>query len=158
MIVTGASGSGKGEITDRELVSLTKSHGGRPERGWWDRMRRYSLGWGTARLPDGALVGFVNVASDGGDHAFLLDPKVRPDHQRRGIGTQLVHLAALHAKRAGCEWLEVDFDEEAGLGPFYFGACGFRPTRAGLIHLPDLVDTPDETGERSHAGGCPTRP
>ena len=138
--VAGIEYQWRGEITDRELVSLTESHGGRAERGWWDCIRRHSLGWATARLPSGALVGFVNVAWDGGDHAFLLDPKVRPDHQHRGIGTELVHLAALHAKRAGCEWLEVDFDEAAGLDSFYFGACGFRPTKAGLVHLPDLID------------------
>ena len=134
----------RGAISDRELVTLTESHGARPEPGWWNRIRRHSLGWVTARLADGGLVGFVNVAWDGGDHAFLLDPKVRPDHQRRGIGTELVRLAALQAKRAGCEWLEVDFDEDAGLGPFYFDACGFRPTKAGLLYLPDLVGAANE--------------
>ena len=91
----------RGEIRDRELITLTESHGGRPQSGWWDRIRPHSLGWVTARLPGGMLVGFVNVAWDGSDHAFLLDPKVRPDHQRRGIGTELIRLAALHAKRAG---------------------------------------------------------
>ena len=84
----------------------------------------------TARLADATLVGFVNVAWDGADHAFLLDPKVRPDHQRRGIGTELVRRAALHAKRAGCEWLEVDFDEDGGLEPFYFQRVG--SVRRGL--------------------------
>jgi GNAT superfamily N-acetyltransferase len=125
------------EVTDHELVALTRSHGGRPEPGWWDRIRPHSLGWVTARTSDGTLVGFVNVAWDGGDHAFLIDTKVRPDHQRRGIGTELVHLAARHAKGAGCEWMEVDFGDE--LAPFYYDACGFVPTRAGLLHLPDLV-------------------
>ena len=90
----------------------------------------------TARGSDGELVGFVNVAWDGGDHAFLIDTKVRPDHQRRGIGTELVRIAARQAKQAGCEWMEVDFDDE--LAPFYYDACGFAPTRAGLLHLPDL--------------------
>jgi hypothetical protein len=32
----------------------------------------------------------------------------------------------------------VDFDP--GLETFYFDACGFRPTDAGLIHLPSLGD------------------
>jgi ribosomal protein S18 acetylase RimI-like enzyme len=80
-------------------------------------------------------VGFVNVAWDGGDHAFLLDPKVPPDHQRQGIGTELVRVAARHAKKAGCEWMEVDFEDD--LAAFYFDACGFRPTQAGLLHLTD---------------------
>jgi GNAT superfamily N-acetyltransferase len=125
-------------ITDEEVFSLTRSHGGAAEAGWWDRIRPHSLGWATAHLADGAVVGFVNVAWDGGDHAFLLDTKTRPDYQRRGIATHVVRLAAYHAKRAGCEWLHVDFDD--ALAGFYFGACGFRSTTAGLVHLPDLAD------------------
>ena len=134
--VDGVAYRWRGVIADEELVALTCSYGGRSERGWWDRIRRRSLGWVTARVADGMLMGFVNVAWDGGDHAFLLDPKVRPDHQRRGIGTELVRRAADQATTAGCEWLEVDFDDDSGLAPFYFDACGFRPTRVGLVHLP----------------------
>ena len=126
----------RGEASDGELVALTKSHGGAALPGWFDRIRPHSLGWAIARTPEGILVGFVNVAWDGSDHAFLIDTKVRPDHQRRGIGTELVRIAAGHAKEAGCEWLEVDFEEH--LAPFYYGACGFAPTAAGLLRLPDL--------------------
>lgn len=85
------------------------------------------------RAAGGLLVGFVNVAWDGGDHAFVLDTKTRGDHQRRGIGTEVVRLAAEHSKAAGCEWLHVDFED--GLEAFYLGACGFRTTGAGVIHL-----------------------
>ncbi|QWF84468.1 GNAT family N-acetyltransferase [Amycolatopsis sp. CA-230715] len=121
----------RAEVTDAELVKLTRSHGGAPEPGWWTRVRAHSLGWMTARVPE--LVGFANVAWDGADHAFLLDPKVRPDHQRLGIGAELVRRAAAESARAGCAWLHVDF--EPHLRPFYFDACGFRPTDAGLIAL-----------------------
>jgi GNAT superfamily N-acetyltransferase len=126
----------RGGITDAELVALTKSCGGSPEIGWWDRIRSYSLGWVTARLGNGAPAGFVNVAWDGCDHAFLVDTKVRSDLQRHGIGTELVRIAVEQAKTAGCEWLHVDYDDE--LTPFYVGACHFRPTPAALIHLPDF--------------------
>ena len=34
-------------------------------------------------------------------------------------------------RAAGCEWLHVDFQDH--LRDFYFGACGFTPTNAGLI-------------------------
>ncbi|GAA2795471.1 GNAT family N-acetyltransferase [Saccharopolyspora taberi] len=119
--------------TDDELAALTASHGGRAERGWWDRVRPHSLGWVTARTPGGDLVGFANIAWDGADHAFLLDPKVRPDHQRRGVATELVRRATDAARRAGCEWLHVDFEDH--LAGFYFDACGFAPTNAGLIRL-----------------------
>jgi ribosomal protein S18 acetylase RimI-like enzyme len=124
----------RAEVADDELVILTESYGGASEAGWWNRIRSHSLGWVTARVDGGTLVGFVNVAWDGGDHAFLIDTKVHSDHQRRGIGTELVRIAARHAKDAGCEWLEVDFDEH--LASFYYDACGFTPALAGLLHLP----------------------
>jgi GNAT superfamily N-acetyltransferase len=128
----------RSNITDQELVGLTDSYGGRTESGWWDRIRPHSLGWVTAHLDDGSLVGFVNVAWDGGDHAFLLDTKVRADLQRQRIGTELVRRAVLHAWHAECEWMHVDF--EVGLAPFYLEASGFRSTPARLIHLPELPD------------------
>ena len=118
------------------MVELVESHGGNAVRGWWDRIRPHSLGWVTARDRHGVLVGFVNVASDGGDHAFLIDTKTRGTWQRRGVGTEVVRLAARHAEAAGCEWLHVDFEPE--LSAFYFDACGFRPTDAGLVHLRSL--------------------
>jgi ribosomal protein S18 acetylase RimI-like enzyme len=123
----------RGALTDAEMLDLVASHGGRPSAGWWDRIRPHSLGWVSARDRDGLLVGFVNVAWDGGDHAFLIDTKTRGSSQRRGIGSELVRRAVLGARAAGCEWLHVDF--EPHLASFYFDACGFRPTEAGLIHL-----------------------
>ena len=88
--------------------------------------------------PDGrrSLGRFVNVAWDGSDHAFILDPKTHGDFQRLGIGTRLVRRAAEQAKAAGCEWLHVDFEDH--LQPFYLDACGFSATNAGLIHLRSL--------------------
>ncbi|NAZ80510.1 GNAT family N-acetyltransferase [Kineococcus sp. R8] len=115
------------------MLDLVLSHGGHPSSGWWPRVREHSLGWVGARDHDGLLVGFVNVAWDGGDHAFLLDTKTRGSHQHRGIGSELVRVAAAYAAAAGCEWLFVDFRAE--LAPFYLDACGFARTEAGLIHL-----------------------
>ena len=125
-------------VSDAELVELTRSHGGTAEVGWWDRVREHSLGWVTARTATGELVGFVNVAWDGGDHAFLIDTKTRPTHQRLGLGTAVVARAVAESRAAGCEWLFVDF--EPALTGFYLQACGFRPTPAGLIHLPGRAD------------------
>jgi ribosomal protein S18 acetylase RimI-like enzyme len=125
--------SWRGEATDAELVALVEAHGGHSQPGWWDQIRPVSLGWVTARLADGTLVGFVNVAWDGGDHAFLIDTKVASSHQRQGIAAKMVGEAVSRARAAGCEWIHVDFEEY--LAPFYFGACGFRPTAAGLIRL-----------------------
>lgn len=78
------------------------------------------------------LVGFVNVAWDGGVHAFLLDTTVHPYYQRLGIGSSLVQQAIACAYERGVHWLHVDY--EAHLDGFY-RECGFQPTLAGLIRL-----------------------
>lgn len=122
----------RGPLADAEMLALVTSHEGTAFPGWWDRVRDHSLGWVTARH-EGQLIGFVNVAWDGGVHAFLLDTKTRGDWQRQGIATAVVALAAEQARLAGCEWLHVDFTPD--LAAFYIDACGFRPTAAGLIHI-----------------------
>lgn len=123
----------RGPMADDEMVDLVRSHGGSPSFGWWDKISAHSLGWVSARDRTGLLVGFVNVAWDGGGHAFLVDTKTRGSHQHRGIGRELVRQAVINARAAGCEWLHVDFVPE--LARFYVDACGFRRTDAGLIHL-----------------------
>lgn len=80
----------------------------------------------------GSLVGFVNVAWDGGIHAFLLDTCVEPAMRRQGIATRLVEMAIEIARARGAEWLHVDF--EPHLTSFY-RASGFEPTEAGLVRL-----------------------
>ena len=97
----------------------------------WGRVLARSLCWVTAHEA-GRLIGFVNVAWDGGMHAFLLDTAVHPDCGRRGIGTALVRQAATEATRLGAGWLHVDY--EPHLEGFYRG-CGFVHTGAGLLRL-----------------------
>ena len=81
---------------------------------------------------DGVLVGYVNVAWDGGVHAFLLDPTVHPQYRHRGIGTKLVRAMVEHLAGRGLDWLHVDYRPE--LDGFYKD-CGFSPTLAGVIRL-----------------------
>lgn len=78
------------------------------------------------------LVGFVNIAWDGGIHGFLLDTTVHTEFQQRGIGLKLVKKAAEAAGERGLKWLHVDFVPQ--LQKFY-DKCGFINTRAGLIKL-----------------------
>jgi GNAT superfamily N-acetyltransferase len=103
----------------------------------WDWVRQtanHSLGWVTARQ-GGDLVGFVNVIWDGVTHAWIQDLMVASNAQREGIGAALIAMARDHAREANCEWLHVDFDDDQR--DIYYNACGFEPTNAGLIHLPD---------------------
>ena len=99
---------------------------------WWEQVSRHSLGWVCAR-DGGQLVGFVNVAWDGDVHAFILDTLVTTQARHQGVGAALVAVARDHARAAGCQWLHVDFEDH--LRSFYFDACGFTPTNAGLIAL-----------------------
>ncbi|WP_280171692.1 GNAT family N-acetyltransferase [Agrobacterium pusense] len=85
-----------------------------------------------AAYEDDYLVGFVNVAWDGGVHAFILDTCVTPRMRRRGIAARMVVEATNVARERGANWLHVDF--EPHLSSFY-RSCGFRPTKAGLIKL-----------------------
>ncbi|MEO8108065.1 MAG: GNAT family N-acetyltransferase [Actinomycetes bacterium] len=99
---------------------------------WFRQVDSHSLGWACARAR-GALVGWVNVAWDGAGHAFVLDAIVATSHRRQGIARRLVAIATEAARDVGCEWLHVDFDDD--LRSFYFDACDFTPTNAGLIRL-----------------------
>ena len=78
------------------------------------------------------LVGFVNVAWDGGMHAFILDTCVDPACRRQGIALRLLAQAAETARARGAAWLHVDFEPQ--LEPLYRQA-GFGPTAAGLMRL-----------------------
>jgi len=99
---------------------------------WWGQVNRFSLGWVCMRSA-GTLVGFVNVAWDGGVHAFLVDTMVTATLRKKGHATRLVEEAIKGARNSQCEWLHVDF--EPHLCGLYFDACGFRRVDAGLVAL-----------------------
>src|SRR4051794_23712204 len=102
------------------------------EWDWETLVARHSLGWVVAR--DGYdLAGFVNVLWDGFTHAWLQDAMVAASAGRRGVGTRLVAVARDEAKKAGCDFLHVDFEPQ--LAPFYLEACGFEPATAGVMRL-----------------------
>jgi GNAT superfamily N-acetyltransferase len=129
--------SWRGHFTSKEVNALhaeafVTAEFDESEWNWVDLAGRYSLGWVVAR-DGGELVGFVNVLTDGQVHAWLQDTMVAASARGSGIGTGLVEHAKRGARAAGCEWLHVDFDEH--LAPFYYGACGFTPTSAGLFAL-----------------------
>ncbi|MET0512470.1 MAG: GNAT family N-acetyltransferase [Thermoleophilaceae bacterium] len=125
----------RGEFTNAEINALHAEAfqtGVFDDWDWAAQLRRHSLGWVTAR--DGTLlVGFVNLITDGEVHAWIQDTMVAADHRHRGVGTALVMHATDAARNANCQFLHVDFDDH--LRGFYFGACGFSPTNAGLIEL-----------------------
>lgn len=124
----------RGEVSDRELNALHAEAFDHPllTLPWNERLTARSVGWVVARR-GAELIGFVNVVGDGGAHAVLLDAAVATRFRSRSAGRRLVAEAAAGAAAAGCHWLHVDFED--ALAGFYLGACGFRPTAAGLLRL-----------------------
>jgi predicted N-acetyltransferase YhbS len=127
----------RGEFSNHEANELhAEAFGTRvfssAEWDWDGLVRSHSLGWVTARSAAG-LVGFVNVVWDGFVHAWIQDEMVAISARHKGIGRELIRVATQEARDAGCEWLHVDFEDH--LRPFYFDACGFTPTNAGLKRL-----------------------
>lgn len=127
----------RGAFFNAEVNALhADAFGGRvfadDEWDWETLVARHSLGWVVARNDD-HLAGFLNVVWDGLTHAWLQDVMVAAAVRHRGVGVRMVELATAAARAAGCEWLHVDFEPD--LRDFYFGACRFEPTQAGLLRL-----------------------
>lgn len=127
----------RGTFFNAEVNALhADAFGGRvfadDEWDWETLVARHSLGWVVARNDD-HLAGFLNVVWDGLTHAWLQDVMVAAAVRHRGVGVRMVELATAAARAAGCEWLHVDFEPD--LRDFYFGACRFEPTQAGLLRL-----------------------
>ncbi len=85
----------------------------------WARVNQHSLGWACVREGRDP-VGFVNVAWDGGVHAFILGALVtararRPGHSKGKAPraeTRLITVAAENARAAGCDWLHGEPERE----------------------------------------------
>jgi GNAT superfamily N-acetyltransferase len=131
----------RGDFTNTEMNALhaeafdTRVYD-EAEWNWVDQVHVHSLGWVVARDEGtvvGTVVGFVNVPWDGLVHAWIQDTMVAQRARHQGIGKRVVEIAVEEARHAGCEWMHVDFEDH--LRPFYFDACGFTPTNAGLIEL-----------------------
>jgi GNAT superfamily N-acetyltransferase len=119
-------------LNNRQLNELSAASWDTPSDSDFNPILERSLGYIGAF--DGELfIGFINIAWDGCEHAFLLDTMVRPEFRRQGIGRELVTEAISLCRGAGVAWLHVDF--EPHLAGFYLTACGFRPSAAGVMKL-----------------------
>ena len=116
-------------VTNEELNALFAASWPNHVASDFERVLLHSLAYICA-YHQGRLIGFVNLAWDGGIHAFLLDTTVHPEFRRQGIGRELVARAAQAARERGIAWLHVDY--EPHLETFY-RECGFRHTAAGLL-------------------------
>ena len=81
------------EIEDlREIVGWDRSEG-----TYQEVLNRYFTYYIVRNRKD-QLVGYMSILSDGISDAFLLDLVVHPEHQRKGLGTQIVKKAITDIK------------------------------------------------------------
>jgi GNAT superfamily N-acetyltransferase len=126
----------KPPLTEADLEPLFAEAWGAGSARGYDAVLERSLDY-IGAFRGAKLVGFVNLAWDGGAHTFILDTVVRSSLRREGIGRELVRRAIEAARDAGVEWVHVDY--EAHLDGFYEQA-GLRPTSARLLHLRTRAD------------------
>ncbi len=90
-----------------------------------------SLSYATVRDGD-TLIGFCNLAWDGGRHATIFDLNVHPDFRKQGLALKMLEMLKGVAKSNNVKFLHVDCSPH--LEPLYKKA-GFEMISAGLICL-----------------------
>ena len=126
------------EVNDRpdpvDLCDLREAVGySRAEEDYPAAFSRYST---TASAYDEAdhLMGWCSAVSDGARHAFIVDVIVSPEHQRQGIGRELLLRVVDGEREKGISIIHADFARpEAG----FYERCGFRIGLAGILSAKD---------------------
>jgi GNAT superfamily N-acetyltransferase len=132
---------------DRERIDVDAVHGFLAREAYWvrgrslaviERLVRTSTSVVAAYAPDGSLVGFARVMSDGANMAWLGDVFVLPEHRGRGIGTELVREAVEDPRFRSCAWYLNTSDAHD-----LYRRFGFRPADPALTMVrprPAVVD------------------
>jgi GNAT superfamily N-acetyltransferase len=98
---------------DRDRVDVDVVHGFLSDEAYWVRGRsratigrlvRESTRVLAVYAPDGSLVGFARVMSDGSNMAWLGDVFVLAEHRGRGLGVALVQEAVGDPATRDCHW------------------------------------------------------
>ncbi|HEX7447715.1 MAG TPA: GNAT family N-acetyltransferase [Pirellulales bacterium] len=134
------------KVSDEELNRLFRASRQNHVQREFASILEHSLGYVCA-YKENRLVGFVNVAWDGGAHGFLLDATVDPRVQRRGVGQKLVRRAIEIAEAADLEWLHVD--DEPHLAEFY-EEWGFQKKQASVLNLRSRESPTEATDASPH--------
>lgn len=111
-------------------------------RGWgaprphYEQVLERSFAWVTAHR-DGRLLGFANVAWDGGSNYFLLDLTIDPScADQDEIFKDMIEAAVDRCRKEGGS-LRIDAPDE--LLKSFFQPMGFKPVSAGVMNLKKAV-------------------
>jgi predicted N-acetyltransferase YhbS len=120
---------------DRDRVDVDAVFRFLSEEAYWvpgrsretiERLVRESTRVVAAYAPDGALVGFARVGSDGSNFAWLGDVFVLAAHRGRGLGLALVREAVEDERYRDCQWYLNTRDAHS-----LYERFGFRPADPG---------------------------
>lgn len=129
------------DISFDELLSLYESVGWTSYTAYPNRLRQaYENSLFVAGAYDGGrLIGAVRAVGDGVSIVFIQDLLVRPEYQRRGVGTRLMRMVM--ERYASVYQMELLTDDTPGTVAFYrslgfervgaIGCCAFIRQRTG---------------------------
>jgi ribosomal-protein-alanine N-acetyltransferase len=86
--------------------------------------------------PDGDLLAY-QVAMAGFEEWHLLNVTVSPDHQGRGLATQLLHRLIDHARGTGAEWLWLEVRPSNARARRLYAHLGFEQVGVRKGYYPD---------------------
>ncbi len=116
-------------ITDKEIEELRSSVGWDATTGPFSKIKDRLYTYFTARK-NGRLIGFIDVLSDGIADAYLQDLVVKPEYQKKGIGSELMKRAIRYLQKRNIKCIQVTFNPEL---EGFFKQFPFYIFRAGII-------------------------
>jgi ribosomal-protein-alanine N-acetyltransferase len=88
--------------------------------------------------PDGELLGY-QVAMAGFEEWHLLNVTISPDHEGRGLATQLLHRLIDHARSTGAEWLWLEVRPSNVRARRLYAHLGFAEIGVRRGYYPDAA-------------------
>lgn len=82
----------------------------------------------------GALVGMGRVVGDGGCNFEIVDVAVHPDHQRLGLGRQIMTALMNHVEQTAPPSAYLSLIADGGAGALY-AQFGFEPVAPGSVGM-----------------------
>ena len=121
------------KVTDDEICSLRSSV------GWDNNCYPFSITKDRSFVHftirhDQRLIGFLDVVSDGFNDAYIRDFMISKDHQKQGLGTELMNYALKYLKKKQIKCIQVIFHPKLS---GYYKQFGFMIIGAGIIDKDD---------------------